>query len=225
MIRRFLYIVVILLACAAPLAHAQILSPALDRHKLEIGYTHKWYERDFETVYLGETSWSAGAIYLRYGTCRWATLTFEGGISNVHHPDFEDMDYRRYTIGAGLTAIAYRWSTYRIDVSGHYSEIFDHDRSENQLHKNIRDLTFAIQVEKFFTVDEQSVVLWAGPAYVYNQSRQYPWQSSTPVKNDTSGNFGFVFGANVVLFERLSLFTHGVYAGEIKPRVGIGVQF
>lgn len=225
MIRRFLYILLLVLACAAPLARAQILSPALDRHKLELGYTHKWYGRDFESIYLGESDWSAGAIYLRYGTCRWATLTFEGGISDVDNPDFEDMDYRRYTIGGGLTAIAYRWSTYRIDVSANYSEIFDHDRSEDQYHKNVRDLTFVIQVQKYFTVDEQSVVLWAGPAYVYNQSRQYPWQSTTPVKDDTADNWGFVVGANVVLFERVSVFGHGVYADEFKPRVGIGFQF
>jgi hypothetical protein len=223
--RRVFYILSLVLVCAAPAARAQVLSPALDRHTLEIGYTHKWYGRDFESLYLGESDWSAGAIYLRYGTCRWATLTFEGGISHVDNPDFEEMDYRRYTIGAGLTAIAYRWSQYRIDASAHYSEIFDHDRSEDQYHKNVRDLTFAIQVQRYFTVEEQTVVLWAGPAYVYNQSRQYPWHTTDPVKNDTDNNWGFVIGGDAVLFERVSVFVHGVYADDFKPRVGIGFQF
>jgi hypothetical protein len=223
--RRLFYVAVLFLACAAPLARAQILSPALERHVFEIGYTHKWYGRDFGSVYLGETDWSAGALYIRYGACRWATLMFEGAISAVHHPQFEDIDYRRYLFGAGITAIAYRWSTYRVDISGNYGEIFDHDRSENEFHKNVRDLTIAIQVEKNFTVDEQTVILWAGPAYVYNESRQYPWQSWTPVKDDTSHNFGFALGVNAVMFERVSLFAHGVYADEFKPRIGIGCRF
>ena len=220
-----LYVFSLVLALAAPLANAQVLSPALDRHTLEIGLTYKWYGRDFESLYLGKSDWSAGAVYLRYGTCRWATLTFEGGISTPDNPDFDDMDYRRYTIGAGLTAIAYEWAEYRIDVSGHYSEIFDHDRSENQYHKNVRDLTFAIQVQRYFTVEEQTVVLWAGPAYVYNQSRQYPWHTTDPVKDDTEGNWGFVIGGDAVLFERVSVFVHGVYADDFKPRLGAGFQF
>jgi hypothetical protein len=32
-------------------------------------------------------------------------------------------------------------------------------------------------------------------------------------------------GGNAVLFERINVFVHGVYADDFKPRVGIGFQF
>lgn len=224
-IRRLLCVLALTIAFAAPAARAQVLSPALDRHVFELGYTHKWYARDFGSTFLGETDWSAGTLYLRYGVCRWATIGFEGLVSTVNHHGFDGLDYRRYSVGGGIAAIAYRHGTFRVDVSGYYSEIFDHDRSENHFHKNLRDLTFVIQAEKFFTVDEQTVILWAGPAFVYNQSRQYPWQSTDPVKDDTFNNFGFALGVNAVLFEHISTFAHLVYADTFRPRVGVGVQF
>jgi hypothetical protein len=223
--RKITYVFFILLALAGSLAHAQVLSPVLDRHVFEIGYTHKWYKRDFGSTYLGESEWSAGACYLRYGVCRRATIAFEGAVSTLHHGSFDDIDYRRYTIGGGLAATAYRRGAFRIDVSGHYSEIFDHDRSENRLHKNLRDLTIAVEVEGFFSVDDQPIILWAGPVFVYNQSRQYPWQSTTPVKDDTSDNFGFAIGVNTVLLKHVSAFGHLVYADTFRPRTGLGVQF
>ena len=37
-------------------------------------------------------------------------------------------------------------------------------------------------------------MVWGGPAFVYDQSRQYPWGTSNPVKNETSNNLGFVIG-------------------------------
>ena len=206
-------------------AEAQVMGPILDRHVLEVGYTYKWYERDFESTFLGREDWSAGAFYFKFGACRWATFAFEGGISTVHDDDFPDIDYRRYTIGGGITAKAYRGSWFDISLSGHYSEIFDHDRSENQLHKNTRNIIAALQIEKGFDIGGQWLMVWGGPAFVYDQSRQYPWGTSNPVKNETSNNFGFVIGVNSTLFNRLDIFAHGVYADAFQPRIGAGVQF
>jgi hypothetical protein len=110
-------------------------------------------------------------------------------------------------------------------VSGHYSEIFDHDRSENRLHKNVRNITATLQVERLFVVRDQEIFLWAGPAIVYDQSRQYPWLSSDPMKDDTSQNFGFVAGLNAVVSDRLSAFAHVVYADAFQPRLGAGFRF
>jgi hypothetical protein len=223
--RRLLFLLGLFLASTAPLAHAQVLNPSVDRHTLEIGYIYKWYERDFESTFLGREDWSSGTIYLRFGTCRWATISFEGGMSTIDSDDFANIEYRRYTVGGGLTVLCVRRSTWRVEAAGHYSEIFDHDRSQYQLHKNVRDLVVAIQFEKFFAVRDQSVVLWGGPAYVVDQSRQYPWGTYIPVKDDTSNNLGFVAGASAVLFGRVSVFTHGVYADTFQPRVGAGLQF
>lgn len=214
--------IVIFAASSTP---AQILGPTLDRHTLEVGYTYKWYERDFESDFLGQEDWSTGAFYFRYGACRWATIAFEGGIWTVHHDDFEGIDYRRYAFGGGLTALCWQRSAWRVEASAHYSEIFDHDRSENRLHKNVRNITATLQVERLFVIRNQEVFVWAGPAIVYDQSRQYPWLTSDPMKNDTSNNFGFVVGLNATALGRLSLFSDVVYADTFQPRLGAGFRF
>ncbi len=225
MMQRITFVLLTLVVFTAVCAQAQVMGPILDRHQLEVGVTYKWYERDFESTYLGRVDWSAGAIYFKYGACRWATFDFEGGISTVHHDDFPDNDYRRYTIGGGITAKLYRGKWVDLSLSGHYSEIFDHDRTDSQLHKNTRDITSVLQVEKAFDIREQRLVVWGGPAFVYDQSRQYPWGTSNPVKDETSNNFGFVVGVNAVVFQRVDLFAHGVYADAFQPRLGAGFQF
>ncbi len=206
-------------------AHSQIVGPALDRHALEIGYIYKWYERNFDSVFLGQESWSAGTAYFRYGVCRWVTMSIEGAIRDLHGDDIQGTDYRRYAIGGGLTAIVHSESTWRVEASGHYSEVFDHDRSVNQFHKNARDLLFVVQIERFLGAGDQSVVVWAGPAIAYDESRQFPWGAHQPVKDDTSNNFGFAVGLNAVLFGRVSVFFHGVGVDTFQPRAGAGVQF
>ena len=216
---------VLVVSALVSLARAQVLGPTLDRHTLEIGYTYKWYERDFDSEFLGEEDWSTATFFMRYGVCRWATIVFEGGIWGVHHEDFEGIDYRRYTFGGGLAALCWQRSAWRIEASANYSEIFDHDRSENQFHKNVRNVTVAVYAERSFSVRDQSLVAWGGPAIVYDQSRQYPWQSYVPVKNDTSHNIGFVVGLDAILFERVSMFTHVVYADTFQPRIGAGIRF
>ena len=217
--------VIFVVVSIATLSQAQVVSPSLERHALEVGFVYKWYERDFHSGFIGREDWSSGAVYLRYGACRWATISFEGGISNVHDDAFEGIDYRRYTIGGGLTVPCFRRADWRIEAASHYSEIFDHDRSENELQKNVRDFVVAIQVERFFSVRDQSVTLWGGPAYVYDQSLQYPGGTYIPVEDDTSHNLGFVVGANAVLFGRVAVFSHGIYADTFQPRLGIGFQF
>lgn len=223
--RRLLSLIVIAVSCMATLAHAQVVSPSVERHTFEVGYIHKWYERDFESSFIGREDWSSGAVYLRYGACRWATISLEGGISTVHHDDFAGIDYRRYAIGGGLTVPCFRRADWRIEAASHYNEIFDHDRSDNELQKNVRDFVVAIQVERFFSVRDQSVTLWGGPAYVYDRSLQYPGGTYIPVEDDTSHNLGFVVGANAVLFGHVAVFSHGIYADTFQPRLGIGIQF
>jgi hypothetical protein len=201
------------------------MGPALERHAIETGFVYKWYERDFESAYVGQEDWSAGALYFKYGVCRWATLSVEGGISTVHHDDFPENDYRRYTIGTGLTSLFFTHSRFRIGVAGHYNEIFDHDRSDNQFHKNTRDIVVALQLEWTTKVRDQEMVFWIGPAYIYDQVRQYPWQTYQPVKGDTSNNLGLVIGVNMLLFDRASVFFNGAYADTFQPRLGAGVRF
>jgi hypothetical protein len=214
----------VVMGMGAP-AQAQVMSPSLERHQLEVGYIYKWNERDFDSSFMGQEDWSLGTAYLRYGVCRWATISIEGAIANVDHEGFGDSDYRRYTIGFGLTVPCYRSADWQVDVAGHYCEIFDHDRSANEMQKNVRDFAFAVQVERFFTVRDQSVAVWGGPAFVYDQSRQYPAGTYIPIENDTSHNVGFVLGVNAVLFKRANVFSHVLYADTFQPRVGLGAQF
>lgn len=204
---------------------AQVVGPALERHTLEFGVTYKWYERDFDTMYVGQEDWSAGALYFKFGACRWATVSIEGGISTVNHDDFPGTDYKRYTIGAGLTSLLYDGSGFRVEAAGHYGEIFDHDRSDSQFHKNTRGVVVAVQFEGVFVWREQEILLWAGPAFVYDQVRQYPWRSYEPIKGDTSNKFGIVIGTNLLLFDRVDVFVNGVYADAFQPRLGAGIQF
>ncbi|UCG52753.1 MAG: hypothetical protein JSW58_04160 [Candidatus Latescibacterota bacterium] len=208
-----------------PNAQGQVMGPSLDKKDLEFGYIYKWFERDFESRFLGQGRWSVGAFYLKYGTCRWATLSVEGGISTVHHEDFENIDYRRYTIGMGVTTLLYDTTRFGVGMAAHYSEIFDHDRSQHRLHKNTRNVTVAIQTETTFSFERATIRLWGGPAFVYDQSRQYPWHSHEPQRNETSGNFGFALGANTLVIDRISVFGHVVYADAFQPRLGAGIRF
>jgi len=225
MSRVIIGIALAILAASSLTARAQILGPGLERHRLEAGYTFKWFERDFESRFVGREDWSAGALYLRYGVCRWATLSFEGGIWNIDDGDFAGMDYRRYTFGGGLNAKFWEHDGWRVEAAWHYSEIFDHDRSPNQLEKNLRNITALLQVERSFALRSHAVTLWLGPALVYDQSRQFPWRSTEPMKDNTSNNFGFAFGTNAVFFDRVNLFAHSVYADAFQPRLGAALRF
>jgi hypothetical protein len=219
-------LVVVLSAMVMPPgACAQVMGPTIERHDLELGYMFKWYERDFESAYLGQEEWSAASFYLKYGTCRWATLTFEGGLWSVTDDEFPNNDYRRYVFGVGITSLLYSSPKFGIGVSGHYSEVFDHDRSRDQFHKNMRNITAAIQIQTAWQLRRTEIVLWGGPALIYDQSRQYPWQSSEPVRNETSGNFGLVLGVNFLFVEHISAFGYVAYADALQPRLGAGYRF
>ncbi|UCH83796.1 MAG: hypothetical protein JSW50_15320 [Candidatus Latescibacterota bacterium] len=222
-------ILTILIAIASVITvlpvRAQIMGPAIERHALELGYTFKWYERDFDTLNQDSGEWSAGAFYLRFGACRWATLSFEGGLWDVDHDDFPDNDYRRYVFGVGLTSLLYARERFELGVSGHYSEIFDHDRSQNQFHKNTRNITAAIQLQTSWDLERTTIELWGGPALIYDQSRQYPWQSNEPVRANTTGNFGIVVGVNFLFVEHISAFGYVAYADALQPRLGAGYRF
>lgn len=205
--------------------HAQIMGPTIPKHHLEAGYIYKWYERDFDSTFLGREKWSTGAFYLRYGSCRWATLSIEGGVWTVHHDDFPENDFRRYTIGMGITSLVYDTPRFGAGFSMHYSEIFDHDRSRNQFDKNTRDITVAIQVHTDWELRRTHILIWGGPALIYDQSRQFPWQTDDPVRNDTTGNFGFVAGVNFLYTGHISAFGYLAYADAFQPRLGVGYRF
>lgn len=223
--RIVMFAAIIVVMTMVPHASAQIMGPTIDRHDLEIGYTFKWYERDFDSDFLGQEKWSTGAFYLRYGSCRWATLTLEGGLWNVNHDDFPDNDYRRYVVGIGITSLLYDKPRFGAGISGHYSEIFDHDKTSSQFHKNTRNITVALQVQTSWELRQTEIVLWGGPALIYDQSRQYPWQTNEPVRDETSGNFGLVLGVNALFIEQISAFGYVAYAEVFQPRLGMGFRF
>jgi len=219
------FVLSIVIMTTAPGVHAQVMGPTIERHELEIGYMFKWYERDFDSAFLGQVDWSAASFFLKYGACRWAAITFEGGLWDVTDDDFSSNDYRRYVFGAGITSLLYSSSRFGIGISGHYSEVFDHDRSRDQYHKNMRNITAAIQVQTGWQLERTQIVLWGGPALIYDQSRQYPWQTSEPVRDETSGNFGFVLGVNCLFVEHISAFGYIAYADAFQPRLGAGYRF
>jgi hypothetical protein len=45
------------------------------------------------------------------------------------------------------------------------------------------------------------------------------------VRDETSGNFGFVLGVNFLFIEHISAFGYVAYADALQPRLGAGYRF
>lgn len=120
---------------------------------------------------------------------------------------------------------------FRITLALHYNEIFGFDRAPYEegdtftRHVNTRGIIGTIQIERSFPLNGQNVTLWLSPAYVYDEVLQYSSLNFKTYTDKSFNNFGFVVGANLMLFKHIEPFFHIVYADFLQPRGGISYQF
>lgn len=213
-----------LLIASASVATAQIMGVNLNRGALQMGYMHKWFHREMEPNMPAEMRWEVGTYFLRYGGFDWLTLSFEGGLLEFENDDFVGLKYRRFAVGAGVVTRFYRYRNWNLSGSFHYNEVWDHDDSPNHFHKRTRGTIAGLQIDRTFGYRGQSLALWMGPAYVVDVGENYPWDSTTPIRNESSSNFGIVGGAELVLFRHLAGIAYVVYADHLQPRLGVAYQ-
>jgi hypothetical protein len=211
---------ILLILLIASAGNSQVLAPELSSGAFEMGYMYKWFHRDMFQIY----HWSIASIYARYGVGNCLTLSAEGLISNFTDSKFPDRDYRGYVVGCGATMHVLTLGSFRFAVSFHYNERFSFDRSESRYHKDTRGVLVFLQSERSFFFRRGELVIWLGPAFVYDEFLQNVYGYYDPVHDKTHNNLGFICGLNIVLLRYVDMFTHVVYADYLQPRVGVGIR-
>lgn len=207
-------------------ANGQVLGPELSTGNAEIGYFHAWYHRNFDKDSPCENSAQSGTIYLKQKLHNTVTLFLESMITNYDYvKGFPERDYRRFTIGAGIVFRIFSFKSNLFAVSIHYKEWMSFDRSRDRYHQNSRNLSIAIQTEREFEFHNQLIFLWGGPAYIWDQVKQYPGSPYIPYTDESYNNVGFAVGVNTLIYKHLDPFIHIVYADYLQPRIGLGYQF
>lgn len=219
-----IYFILILLVCFNEI-DGQVLGPELIKHKFEIGYVYKWFNRKLEPHYWVECDWQYRSLFMKYGVDQWLTLSAEGLILNCKSERFPERDYRGYRFGAGIISRIVEAKGFRIALSFHYNEILYFDRSDSACHKSARGFVAAIQVERTFSFYDQNITLWAAPTYACDEITQYLYGHYEPYVDKSLNNWGFAIGTNILLLSHIEPFVHIVYADFIQPRLGIGFQF
>lgn len=203
----------------------QVLGAALESRVFEIGFFQKSFNRKMTPHFTSGTTWSIPTIFVKYGLCKWLTLSVEGPFPWGISKRFPDRDYQHFKFGSGITSRIFTVNDFRFLLSLHYNERFSFDRSESRYHKYTRGIVGCVQIERAFSAKGQCAIFWLSPAYVYDEMIQYKYGSYIAVSDKSMGNLGFAGGVNLVLFKHIESFSHIVYANFVQPRFGIGYRF
>ena len=212
---------IVLMALLLSLLMSQVVGPEIPSRNFEIGFFQKYFHRDMGW----EITWQIPSIYIRYGLFNCLTLSVEGLVTNSTEDIYTGRDYRHYTIGGGITFYTFCCKNFHIAVSFHYNERISFDRSVYSYHKNTRGIIGALQIEREFKYNNHSVVFWLGPAYVFDECFQNIYGHYDAYHVTSDDNFGAILGANCVLFKRISVFGHIIYADYLQSRYGFGYRF
>lgn len=212
------------LALLPPVVSAQIMGPPLEAGVTEFGYIQKRFHRDMEPNHPREMQWKVTTLFARYAGYDWLTLSGEGLISDVKHDDFPGLRYQRFSLGGGVTSKLYGWRAWNLTGCLHYNEVFDRDHSANRFHKRTYGVIGGVQIGWSYGYRMLDANLWAGPMYVRDVAETYPWDANDPIKNESSGEFGFAAGAHVMLYRHAIGMVTVVYADYLQTRLGFAVS-
>ncbi len=221
--RRFAFSVLVS-ACAAIDASAQIIAPPMQRGAVELGVAYKWFDRDVETGPISEAQWETATFYGRFGAFDWLTLVAEGGTWHITHDEFPGQEYERWTVGGGAIARAYTRGRWSIDATLNYNEIYDHDDSAYMFDKRTSGWNAGVLVDYLFLFSEQSLDLWAGPMWVDDSIENYPYGSDEPIESEPDTRFGAATGLNAVLFDYASAFGYVLFLDHPQARIGLALR-
>lgn len=217
-------IAVLATAAAAATASAQIVGTTLEDDQVEMGAAYKWFHRDLEPYQPIEKRWEVATLFVRYGAGRRLTLIAEGGLSLVEHDDFPGLDYRRYALGLGATALLFERGDWSVCGSFHANEVWDHDNSHFRFHKRTYGFLGGVHVARVFEVLDQEVGVWTGMFYIEDTAETYPWDSRRALRSESDGGVAAALGGRVVLFDDLSGFAQMVYADYAQWRIGAALM-
>jgi hypothetical protein len=216
----FIVVMVCMLICAVA-AEAQIMGLPIPPHALEIGYTHKWFHRDVETGPVDELKWEVGTIAVRYGALSRLTISFEGNTSLYKNDDFPGLEFERYTVGGGVVVEVWERGPWNLSTCLHYNEVYDHDISKTHFHKRVYDIIGGVQAGYCFEPLGQRMNVWAGPMVVRDVGENYPWDANEPIRSESSGDFGFAVGSELVAVNYIAGNFYVVYADYLQARIRI----
>ena len=205
----------------AHVLHAQIVSPAIERRAIELGLAYKWFDRDVQSGPVDELKWEVATLYARYGAFDRVTLSAEGGTWDVSHPDFPLSYFRRYTMGGGVAVRALERSPWEVALTAHYQTVFDNDASVWNFDKRTRGWNVDALLARRFSVRNQYLRAWAGPAYVDDRAENSLWGSSEPVVHEPESHWGLVAGGEMVLWNHVSGLAYVLFLDHPQGRMGI----
>lgn len=222
----------ILLALPTSQASAQLPGSVLEGGTLELGYSLGFFQRDLELVapegYVSDghqPDWGTSTLFARYGVAGWLTFSAEGMIGTGYFNDrFPDRDYRSYALGLGLALRLFGTRHLDISFAARYLERLDYDRSPAAYHKNLRNVSAALRLERTLDLGASRATLWLGPAYAYDRLTENP-QPGLHFTYESTNNLSIVLGGDALLFSHLRPALELVYADYIQPRLALAFRF
>jgi hypothetical protein len=200
---------------------AQIVGPPIERHAVEFGFMYKWFDRDVQSGPVDELQWEVATLYGRYGAFNRVTLSAEGGVWDVDHPDFPRSYYRRYTMGGGVAVRVFERTSWEVAVTAHYQTVWDNDASSWDFDKRTRGWNANALLARRFVVGGQYLRAWAGPAYVDDRAENFLWGSTEPVVHEPESHWGVVAGGELVLWNHISGLAYALFLDHPQGRLGV----
>jgi hypothetical protein len=206
-------------------ACGQVKGPMLEAGDFEIGYFQAWYRRNLDKDSPVEFKWCNDSFFIGYGISRYSAIFVEAMVRNFYWQDHPECDYREYIIGVGAAAALAKIKSNRILAVFHFREWLGFDRARSRYHKNHRNVTVSAELERSFIFHKQQISLWGGPAFVYDEIKQYPGLPYIPYVDESFDNLGFVLGISCLVKEHISPSIFAIYADYFQPRASLGYRF
>jgi len=217
------FIAVLVLAAVVSTAvpcFAQIVSPPIGRHGVELGLAHKWFDRDVTPPPVDRIKWDVATIYARYGAFNRVTLSAEGGVWNVDNDEFLNA-YRRYTMGGGVSVAFYETSSWQFSATANYQTVWDNDISGRDFDKRTRGFNVAALAAYDGTFHGQYLRGWGGPTYVDDRAENFPWGTLQAIRHEPDRHWGATVGGECVLWKHVSGLAYVILLEHPQWRFGL----
>lgn len=196
---------------------AQIIRPGLNPTDIRVGYQQKYFHRRVNEYRSPE--WSYGSPFIQCGLFKTVTLSVEAWVHNITDERY-DNEYRLLAVGAGIIADVYHFKGFQVALSSHYNEILYLGKTSPNDHQLAQGFVGAIQVDKSVYLFHQELTFLLAPVYIWDRITHWPLGfDESSVKN-----IGIILGLDLLLLDRIEIFTQAVYVEYVQPRFGINVR-
>ena len=209
--------------------NAEVLGPLLRRSTMEIGVQVTNVDRVLEPK-TATMDFSATDVTLigRYGLTRNATLSCElyTGTDGVYRDSAYDRRY--YTLGAGIQLLVWDGWGMRVSVGSHIKETFIFSKDGLACQEAHQSGSEVVLVEKSFEIFEQETTIWGGPGLFWYTITSLESANSFDCRGRERGSlniWGYTLGVNLLLWDRLGIYSFVNYIDNLEPRAGLMYRF